>query len=345
MASTTTANAGIRPHKFFACVLGAPNAIMGAESFSDSENTMTQKSRVGEVVDGRYKLLGPVGSGTMGEVYVAQEGKGPYVALKLVMDLDLSMQARERFMREVTTLNRLEHPNIVELLDFGFEDKTGTPYMVMDLVMGDSLHRFPSRGRMSVDLVVHVARDVCLGLAAAHNQNIVHRDLKPANIMVFPENGGVGVKILDFGLAFVRDTDTKLTKTGTMPGTLPYMAPESLKGEPLDGRTDLYALGCIIYELLTSHYPFPGANDTQIGMAHLTQKPPKVRKAVKDVPAEVEEFILKLLSKDPKERPQTAGEAAMELTELIHSLGLSAPKTTHSGPSKNPVVDWGILPV
>lgn len=306
---------------------------------------MAELPKIGEVVDGRYKLLAPVGTGTMGAVFVAQEDKGPYVALKLVMDIDASMKARERFMREVTTLNRIEHPNIVTLLDFGFEKTNGTPYMVMDLVMGDSLHRFPSRGRMSVDFVVHVARDVCLGLAAAHNQDIVHRDLKPANIMVFPDKGSVGVKILDFGLAFVRDNDTKLTQTGTMPGTLPYMAPESLKGEPLDGRTDLYALGCIIYELLTGVYPFPGANDTQIGMAHLTQPPPKVRKAVKDVPPEIEAFIIRLLDKDPSKRPQTAGEAAMELTDLIHGLGLTAPTTTHSGPSKDPVKDWGILPV
>ncbi|HQR68597.1 MAG TPA: serine/threonine-protein kinase, partial [Thermoanaerobaculia bacterium] len=209
---------------------------------------------------GPYEIVGLLGAGGMGEVYRARDTRlGREVAVKVLpARFAADAEMRERFEREARTISQLSHPNICSIFDVGSHE--GTAYLVMELLEGESLADRIARGPLPLSQALRVGRDICAALAAAHGKGIVHRDLKPANVFL----SSAGTKLLDFGLAKLRERveageasrlptrdASPLTGEGALLGTLAYMAPEQLEGKPADSRTDLFALGTVLFEMAT----------------------------------------------------------------------------------------------
>jgi hypothetical protein len=265
---------------------------------------------------GRYTVVGTLGQGGMGKVYLADDPIiGRQVAIKVItVGPDLSeeeaRQYGERFLREAQAAGALHHPNIVAVHDVGQDPATGSPYIVMEHVSGWDLKkviraRAPLSPVEATRIVVRIAR----ALDFAHGQGIVHRDIKPANVL-FSESGEV--KITDFGVARLPGSD--LTRSDQFVGSPGFMSPEQLKGTPADGRSDLFALGVILYQLLTGRAPFGGENVSEVLYKISTQPADPPSEANPDVPADFDPIIEKVLSKDPDSRYQSATEmiAALE---------------------------------
>jgi serine/threonine-protein kinase len=268
---------------------------------------------------GRYRLIDPVGRGGAGRVWRAEdEALGRPVAVKVV---DLGARdsvAARRFERELQATAKLTHPNVVTVFDGGFEDDRA--YLVMELLAGPSLAGLvATHGPLAIDDALVKAEQVCRGLEAAHDAGIVHRDLKPANVVV-SEDGTV--KIVDFGIAALVSTTadatrTNLTATGTVLGTSAYLAPEQASGGPVDGRTDLYALGCVVFFLLTGAPPYEGDSPVAVAAQHLHAPVPSLRQLRPEVSLALDGLARDLLAKDPGRRPQRAADALAR----IHALG------------------------
>jgi eukaryotic-like serine/threonine-protein kinase len=276
---------------------------------------------------GSYHLGELLGSGGMGQVYRAtHQMLARPAAIKLIRpemlggaDPDTAQTAVARFRREAEAAANLRSPHTVEIYDFGVTDDE-TIYIVMELLEGLDLESFVrEQGTLPANRVIHVLRQVCDSLAEAHTYGLVHRDIKPANIHL----GRVGlrhdfVKVLDFGLvkavADATPDETLLTVPGQMAlGTPAYMSPEMALGEKVDGRADIYALGCVAYFLLTGYLVFDADKTFQMIAKHLQATPIPPSKRVLHVPAPLERLILSCLAKDPKDRPQSAGELARSL--------------------------------
>ena len=235
-------------------------------------------ARIGSVLDGRYRILDRIAAGGMGVVYRAERVPvGRPVAVKFlhaVMADD--PESRSRFERETRALSKLAHPHCVSIIDFGVGD--GSPYLVMDHVSGVTLRDLLDDGALPVDEALTVARQLLAGLAHAHAQRIVHRDVKPANIMVSDEIGtGRHVRILDFGLARLRDPgSTLVTQSSIAIGTPSYMAPEQTVGGEVDERTDVYAAGVVLFEMLTGRRPFVADEQAMVLEAHRSSPVPRL---------------------------------------------------------------------
>jgi serine/threonine protein kinase/DNA-binding CsgD family transcriptional regulator len=277
----------------------------------------------------RYRLVERLGEGSMGIVYRAHdETLDRHVAIKFLLPERIgSGEASARFLREARAVARLSHPNIMTLYDVGREGEWH--YLVLEHIPGQDLHALmvESGGPLPVREALHAIRGALEALAYAHAQGIVHRDVKPENIMVTPDGQ---VKVTDFGLALARG-DVRLTREGIIVGTVLYLAPEVVAGRPADGRADLYAVGAVLYELLTGRPPFasddPAAIFSQILNAPVT--PPRAFDL--SIPAEVERVILKLLAKDPAERCASAEEALAALpgpAEVESLAGAAAEQIT-----------------
>jgi eukaryotic-like serine/threonine-protein kinase len=267
-----------------------------------------------------YRIVEKIGSGGMGVVYRAHdEHLARDVALKVlpsgaVVDGD----ARKRFYKEALALSKLNHPNIATVFDFDSAD--GTDFLVQELIPGASLDEVLSGGSLSEKEVANLGIQFCEGLAAAHEQGIIHRDLKPANIRVTPDRR---VKILDFGLAKVLhanacvDMDvTASTETQQVSGTLPYMAPEQLLNQKLDARTDIWAVGCVLYEMATGCRAFTDSGPALINTI-LNQPPKTPSKLNARISGGLESVVLKCLEKDPSLRYQSAREIAVDLHRVV----------------------------
>jgi eukaryotic-like serine/threonine-protein kinase len=259
-----------------------------------------------------YEIEGPVGAGGMGEVYRARDTRlDRTVALKrLHCDLAAGASGRDRFAREARAIARLNHPHICTLFDVVEQD--GTDFLVMELVEGESLAARLQRGPLGIAQAVQCSIQIADALAAAHRQGIVHRDLKPANIMLTPR----GVKLLDFGLATLRDADAADAGTGSgaMLGTPGYTSPEQLQGGPVDARTDIFALGAVIYEMLTGSRAFAGGSSAEIAVAILDREPEPLSARRDDVPVEISRAIDTCLAKRPDDRWQSAADLARHLS-------------------------------
>jgi len=290
---------------------------------------------LGVVVSGRYKILRRIGEGGMGIVYEAEHVViEKRVALKVLRD-DFSRRPElvERFRQEARSASRIGHENIVDISDFG-ETPSGANYFVMEMLNGEDLAMLLAReGSLNPEFAVSVVLQCCKGLGAAHAKGIVHRDMKPENIFLIEREGRRDVvKLVDFGIAKMSDVETpgapgrKLTKTGMIFGTPEYMSPEQASGKSLDHRVDIYALGVILYELLSGRVPFVG--DTFMGVLtqHMFEEPPKLRdinpKAI--VPAALESVVRKALAKDPNQRYQTMHEMAVAI-QYAMGMELSSP--------------------
>lgn len=243
----------------------------------------------------------------MGEVWGAfDEALGRPVAVKLLLPQASDPTTTSRFRLEAQTAGRLHHPNVVAALDFGsHEDRL---FLVMELVEGDSLARvLASSGALSPERVARIAAETAAGLAAAHRQGIVHRDIKPANLLLDADGS---LKIADFGIArFVDDPGAALTATGQIVGTSLYLAPERALGRPAGPPSDIYALGCVLYQLLTERTPFQGESALAILHHHLDTAPTPPRQLGVPLPPAFENYLLGLLAKEPDDRP-TADEVA-----------------------------------
>ena len=266
---------------------------------------------------GPYQILGPLGAGGMGEVYRALDPRlGRVVAVKTLADsLARDDVFRARFEREARTAAALSHPHVCTIFD------VGPSYLVMELVEGETLATVLSRGPLPIDQALRYGSELADGLAAAHARGIVHRDLKPANVMVTP----TGVKILDFGLAkeiapIADDVETVThatvearTQAGQVLGTVAYMSPEQAEGKPVNARSDVFALGVLLYEMLTGRRPFQGETTLSIVASILRAAPDPLRRARADIPEHVERLVSRCLEKDPDARYPSAVDVHREL--------------------------------
>lgn len=262
----------------------------------------------GGLLGGRYRLDQVLGRGGMAVVWRADDQRlGRFVAVKVLDRAELDdPSALARFEREARTVARLAHPNIVTVHDVGVDD--GVPYLVMELVTGRSLADRLVDGPIPVDEAVRIAGQVCAALEAAHAAGVVHRDVKPANILLTPMGA---VKVCDFGIA--HGPDGAWRRTGTATGTSEYMAPEQLADGAVDHRVDLYALGCVMYAMLTGQPPFSGDSPQRVGWQHLheTATPLAARRA--GLPPELTELVDQLLAKNPAARPASAADVLARL--------------------------------
>src|SRR5574337_758013 len=244
-----------------------------------------------EVLAGRYQLQKIIGSGGMATIYRARDLQmDRAVAVKVLQEFyNTNPKFVRRFQVEAKAASALQHPNIVQVYDYGHAD--GNYYIVMELVEGTNLHRYlSSRGVLYVDRAIIIAHDVALGLGAAHRRGIVHRDVKPQNILV---GRGGSIKLTDFGIASVyKDINAeRLTTTGMTLGTVQYYAPEQAQGEIVSPAADVYALGIVMYEMLTGHPPFDGDTPVAVAMQHIQDIPEPPSRINQMIPRDLERII------------------------------------------------------
>src|ERR1700734_263064 len=280
-----------------------------------------------------YRILGKLGGGGMGVVYEAEDLKlGRHVALKFIPDnLTGDPKALERFEREARAASQLNHPNICTI--HGIEENNGHPFIVMEKLEGQSLKQRIGGQAMDLEPVLDISIQVAEALAASHAKGIVHRDIKPANIFLTPSGQ---VKVLDFGLAKLvhhlgteddAAADNSLTAVGVIPGTAVYMSPEQARGETIDGRSDLFSFGVVMYEMSTGKKPFTGNNSLVTLDAVLHQKPVPPRQLNPKLPMELEGIIGKAMEKDRTHRYQGAVEMRSDLTLLKRETESGAVKS------------------
>ena len=262
-----------------------------------------------------FEDIQQIGNGTVGTVYRAVRTlTGQTVALKLLLPAaSHDKQITARFEREMVILERLNHPNIVNYYGGGIHD--GQLFYAMELVEGGSLRDVLTRnGNITWDEAVECGWQVCSALQHAHNHGVIHRDLKPANL--FLSKDGV-VKLGDFGIALDLRTTSNITATGLTVGSYMYMSPEQIRGQTVTNQTDLYALGCLLFEMLTGQPPFPGQNFAHIFDQHLHTPPPPPSSLNAECPEQMEKIIAQLLEKDPNSRPFNARAAQGMLAEVM----------------------------
>lgn len=284
---------------------------------------------------GTYEIVAPLGAGGMGEVYRARDSRlGREVAIKVLpAEVASSDERLARFEREARTIAGLNHPNIVTL--FAVEDSDGVRFLAMELVEGESLDRLVTPGGLPLPRVLELSIPMADALEAAHERGIVHRDLKPGNVMVTREGR---VKVLDFGLAkLTRSADSDpavsamttlaapLSDSGVVVGTVPYMAPEQIRGEGVDSRADLFALGIVLYELATGRRPFTGATPADITSSILRDAPRPPSSLCPGLPEDLDRVVGRCLEKDPRHRQRSAREVVEQLRLLQRSLERGAP--------------------
>ncbi len=320
-----------------------PNGLVATQRDAGSEDEITKVQSVpvqvfnqtdkatliGQTIEGKYRIDGKLGAGGMGTVYRATRLLiGDEVAIKILHAEHVAQpQSVERFRREAQAAARLKHPNAVSIYDFGVTSD-GLVYLVMELVDGQSLRQIiKQQGPLTPSAAAEVISQVCAALDEAHRQHIVHRDLKPDNIIVNPTLTGLRTKVLDFGIAKLRDqTAGNLTQTGSVMGTPHYMSPEQCLGEELDSRSDIYSLGVVLYEMLAGVVPFNSPTSTAVVVQHVNQAPASLRAINVSISLELERVVLHALEKKREARPQTAIVLSEELNAAVR------------GPTVTPVI-------
>ena len=269
-----------------------------------------------EVLGERYELLDPIGRGGMATIYRGRDTRmDRTVAIKVLREVySTDPKFVTRFQREAKAASALQHPNIVQVYDYGQTD--GNYFIVMELVEGTDLRRYlRSRGVLDIDRAIIIAHDVALGLGAAHRRSIVHRDVKPQNVLV---GKGGAIKLTDFGIASVyKDINAeRLTTTGMTLGTVQYYAPEQAQGEIVSPAADVYALGIVMYEMLTGRTPFDGDTPVAVAMQHIQDPPVPPSELNPGIPQAVEDIILRCLEKIPEMRFRDGSQLARALESL-----------------------------
>jgi eukaryotic-like serine/threonine-protein kinase len=268
------------------------------------------------LLEDRYQIQEPIGHGGMATIYRGRDMRmDRVVAIKVlgeVYNTDLKFVAR--FKREAKAASALQHPNIVQVYDY--RETNGIYYIVMELVEGSDLSRYlRSRGVLDEDRALIIAHDIALGLSAAHRRGIVHRDVKPKNVLVGRDGT---IKLTDFGIASVYQymNAERLTTTGMTLGTVEYYAPEQAQGEIVSPAADVYALGVVLYEMLTGRTPFNGDTPVAVAMRHIQEQPTPPGQFNPSIPAALEEIILRCLEKVPERRFRDGSQLAQALGML-----------------------------
>src|SRR6202050_3661083 len=268
---------------------------------------------------GRYEILAELGRGAMGIVYKARDPKiNRVVALKTIslagQPAEEELEYRERFFREAEAAGRLSHPGIVTIFDVGEEPETHAPYIVMEFVAGQSLDKVllaRNDNKLLPEVALQVALELAEALDCAHGQGVVHRDLKPANILV---TGDGHVKIADFGVAKLNLLSHR--SGGRVFGTPAYMSPEQLGGEAVDGRSDLFSLGVVLYTVLTGYRPFQGSSAHTVAFKVVNRDPVPATILDTELPPGLDYIIMRAIAKDPRQRYQRGMEMVLDIQEL-----------------------------
>ena len=290
---------------------------------------------------GPYEIVSALGAGGMGEVYRAMDTRlGRAVAVKVLSGArSPDVETRLRFEREARLVSQLQHPHICSLYDVGQE--RGIDFLVMECLEGETLAVRLAKGPLPFRQALETGAQICEALSFSHRQGVIHRDLKPENVMLT----GAGAKLLDFGLARLsrtigpaRDNEEPLTSAGIVVGTLEYMSPEQLSGEPADSRSDVFAFGCVLYEMVTGQKAFPGVSQASVIGAILDVEPRALSTLKPSVPAALDRALAKCLSKRPDDRWQSASDLGDELRWILsqapswgRTLETNAPTLRRSG--------------
>jgi serine/threonine-protein kinase len=304
---------------------------------------------IGRTIGGRFRVTGFIGEGAMAAVYRGlSDTEHRDVAIKIMHPQLLGDSTFVgRFRREAKAAAKLNHRNTVQIIDYGVDGRL--PYIVMELVTGQDLFELlVVERRLSEARAARILIEICDVLAVAHDNGIVHRDLKPENVMVLREGEGDRVKVLDFGIAKIMEvggggddaaptslSTSALTTVGMVVGTPAYMSPEQCRGDPVDGRSDIYACGILLYLLVTGRLPFqPTGAPWEVAMDHIRKPPPAPSMFLPTISPGLEATILTALSKFPNQRQQTARDLRDELTKLLPSLSKSVQTGATAGPSR-----------
>jgi serine/threonine protein kinase len=299
---------------------------------------------------GPYEVLSPLGAGGMGEVYKARDTRlERTVAVKVLPErLSVSPESRQRFEREAKTISQLSHPHICALYDVGREGET--EYLVMELLEGETLSDRLGKGALPLEQTLRYGQEIADALDKAHRQGIVHRDLKPGNVMLTKS----GVKLMDFGLAKAMaappapgsltslPTQQGLTQEGTILGTFQYMAPEQLEGKEADARTDIFALGAMLYETATGRKAFSGTTQASLIGAILHTEPPAVSAVQPMTPPALDRVVKTCLAKDPEERWQSAADIRRELRWIAEGSSAGSPTPSPRRRRNRERISWGL---
>lgn len=294
-----------------------------------SKDTAVQDPLIGRVIGGRFKITALIARGGMGKVYRAEQAPlGRTCAIKVLNPGyvgEHDPEFHKRFFLEASVASKLTHPNTVTIFDYG-RTEDDIYYMAMEYLEGHTLHRaIREAGHLPEGRAIHIAGQICRALREAHACGVIHRDLKPANIFLV-EHGDQAdfVKVLDFGLVKnVADKGEDLTQTGMFMGSPKYMAPEQIRGDRVDARTDIYGLGVILYEMLTGKVPFDRATSVNILMAHLNEEAPPMRQSIPQVSVSrgMEETVAGCMAKDPEQRMRSMDDV---LASLKRAGGVTA---------------------
>jgi hypothetical protein len=279
----------------------------------------------------------------MSVVYLAEDARlERLVALKvLAPELGSDQRFRERFVRESRLAASLDHPNVIPIFEAG--DAEGDLFIAMRYVEGTDLRALLGReGRLEPVRAVEIVRQAAAALDAAHARGLVHRDVKPGNVLIARTQSGEHAYLSDFGLTKRSASDSGVTGTGQFVGTLDYAAPEQFKGGHVDARTDVYSLGCVLFECLAGRPPFRAESDAALMYAHLQEDPPRVTSERPDLPGSIDGVVARAMAKDPADRQQSAGEVAREATLALS--GTSPVAAGSRGTGMRPRPRW-LLPV
>jgi len=295
---------------------------------------------IGQLLDGKYRLESVLGRGGMGVVYKATHIHidTQYAVKVLHPELVANQSAIERFRIEARSAGRIRHPNAIQVTDFGITPERFV-YLVMEMVDGISLRKLLENEQvLNLDRTNHILAQACAAVDAAHQRGVIHRDLKPDNIIITQSEGVDSVKVLDFGIAKLRDTSSltrptsaPLTQAGTLIGTPEYMSPEQCRGKQLDPRSDIYSLGIILYEMLCGMQPFVGDTTLEIVIQQLNNPPRPLRVVDPRIPEEIERVVMRALDKDPGGRQSNSLQLSAEFSAAIDDSRDGAPRTTVVG--------------